>query len=151
MAVTLLKVGRTPNVAYKKFICDTTADYESIDTAHTPVGSKALVLDQGPALYILSSEKEWVELPTSGGGGGSGSGSGATPAQIAQIQTNKNNIATLTTNYNSLNLRLLALEGEIEILGTMPTLQPGYVYLVDGDGNYLTDESGNYYYVKEEI
>ena len=58
------KRGQQDNVLTYEFICDTTADLNSIDPQYITLGSVAIVLqdEDGLKVYMASSAKEWIAL-----------------------------------------------------------------------------------------
>lgn len=69
-----VKNGNTFDYNYKKFVCDTISDMNTIETEHIAAGSTAIVLnvDGGQKIYILSNAKEWVPYSATTGGSVSG-------------------------------------------------------------------------------
>ena len=64
MAVKKTKRGQQDNVITNEFICDTTADLQSINPKDINLGSIAIVL-QGTSnfeVYMANSQKEWIAL-----------------------------------------------------------------------------------------
>jgi hypothetical protein len=58
MSIQLTKIGNSPNVPTKDFVCDTLADVEKLPNA--PMGSTAFCLEDKSA-YMKGSEG-WVKL-----------------------------------------------------------------------------------------
>ena len=75
MAYVLKKVGKTPNIPYKHFNCDTAADLADIDLYLVPMGSTCRVISTGE-IYMLNGQGSWVKQVVNGTGGGSSSGGG---------------------------------------------------------------------------
>ena len=73
MAYILKRTGKTPNVPFQHFICDTLEDMDKIDLRGTltkvPMGSTCYVIDTG-AIYFLNGQDQWIKKPSSGGSGG---------------------------------------------------------------------------------
>lgn len=67
MAQIMTKRGNQDNVVTYEFICDTTADLQTIEPEYVTMGSVAVVIDgdSGFEVYMANSNKEWVIL---GGG-----------------------------------------------------------------------------------
>lgn len=64
MAQIMTKRGNQDNVATYEFICDTTADLQTIEPEYITIGSVAVVIegDSGFEVYMANSNKEWVIL-----------------------------------------------------------------------------------------
>ena len=60
MAITLKKIGNTPNVPFIKYVTDTTTQMNGLDVTSTPMGSECFVIEESKN-YILNSSKQWVE------------------------------------------------------------------------------------------
>lgn len=87
MAFLLKRVGKTPNIPFKHFVCDDKSDLSTIELYLVPIGSTCYVVNTGET-YVLNSKNEWKlrpagasapendnnpdggEVPDSGGGGG---------------------------------------------------------------------------------
>lgn len=61
MAYVLKRVGKTPNVPYHVYNCDTKADLLDIDIEDVPMGSRCYVIDLGQ-WFILNGSDEWKEV-----------------------------------------------------------------------------------------
>lgn len=59
MSIQLTKIGNSPNVPVKEFICDTQADVDKLP-ASAPMGSTALCIDT-KKVYMKGSDG-WQEL-----------------------------------------------------------------------------------------
>ena len=68
MAQIMTKRGNQDNVVTYEFVCDSTADLQAIEPEYVTLGSVAIVIqgDSGLEVYMANSEKEWVNLGTSG-------------------------------------------------------------------------------------
>lgn len=62
MAYILKRNGKTPNIPFKHFNCDTPSDLSKIDLYLVPMGSTCRIISTGDT-YILNSRKEWVKQP----------------------------------------------------------------------------------------
>lgn len=65
MAVQLTKIGNSPNVPVKEYICDTQADIDALP-ATAPMGSTAFCLEN-KLVYIKGSDKSqgingWIRI-----------------------------------------------------------------------------------------
>lgn len=62
--VVTSKRGQHDNVPSYEFICDETADLQTIDPKQITLGSVAIVLRgaAGLEVYMATSDKEWVAL-----------------------------------------------------------------------------------------
>lgn len=63
--------GRTPNIPFRTYVCDTEADLPLIVTESNPrpvFGSEAYVIESQKT-YILNSSYQWKEKPASSSGG----------------------------------------------------------------------------------
>ena len=85
MAYLLKRVGKTPNIPFKHFVCDDKSDLSTIELYLVPIGSTCYVVNTGET-YVLNSKNEWKlrpagssegdndpdggDVPDSGGGGG---------------------------------------------------------------------------------
>lgn len=80
-----VKNGNVYNYNYKKFVCDTIADMNDIETEKLAAGSSVIVLkaDGGQKTYVLSNAKEWVQYSAPAG---SGSVSGLGADDIASLE-----------------------------------------------------------------
>ena len=58
MAVQLTKIGNSPNVPVKEFICDTAADVEKLPEA--PMGSTAFCIEKKKA--YMKGSNGWQEI-----------------------------------------------------------------------------------------
>ena len=58
------KRGSQDNVVTYEFICDKTADLNTIESRYITLGSVAIVIqgDSGFEVYMANSEKEWINL-----------------------------------------------------------------------------------------
>ena len=78
MAYILKRNGKTPNIPFKHFECDTVSDLSKIDLYLVPMGSTCRVISTGD-FYVLNSANKWVKQPRgSSSSGGDGSGGGNT-------------------------------------------------------------------------
>ena len=78
MAYILKRNGKTPNIPFKHFECDTVSDLSKIDLYLVQMGSTCRVLSTGD-FYVLNSANKWVKQPRgSSSSGGDGSGGGNT-------------------------------------------------------------------------
>lgn len=75
MAYILKMIGKTTNVPYHYFECDTESDLSTIDVSNVVMGSRCYVINSGNS-YALNSEKQWKLIPLGSSGGGIGEGSG---------------------------------------------------------------------------
>ena len=62
MAYILKKIGKTTNVPYYYFECDTESDLSTIDVSNIVMGSRCYVINSGNS-YALNSEKQWKLIP----------------------------------------------------------------------------------------
>ena len=62
MAYILKKIGKTTNVPYYYFECDTESDLSTIDVSNVVMGSRCYVINSGNS-YSLNSEKQWKLIP----------------------------------------------------------------------------------------
>ncbi len=62
MAYILKKIGKTTNVPYYYFECDTESDLSTIDVSNVVMGSRCYVINSGNS-YALNSEKQWKLIP----------------------------------------------------------------------------------------
>ena len=63
MAVQLTKIGNSPNVPIKEFVCDTEADIKTLPLA--PMGSTAFVLENKSAWMkgtVDNDNNGWIKL-----------------------------------------------------------------------------------------
>ena len=65
MAYILKKIGKTTNVPYYYFECDTESDLSTIDVSNVVMGSRCYVINSGNS-YALNSEKQWKLIPLGG-------------------------------------------------------------------------------------
>lgn len=65
MASILKKIGKTANVPYYTYECDTIADMNAIDVSFALMGSRCYVINTGE-WFALNSAKEWKLVPTGG-------------------------------------------------------------------------------------
>lgn len=74
MAAIMTKRGNLDNVVTHEFVCDTTADLQTIEPEYITMGSVAIVIqgDSGLEVYMANSKKEWINLGTSGDSSTSG-------------------------------------------------------------------------------
>ena len=72
MAQIMTKCGNMDNVVTYEFVCDTTADLQTIEPRYVTLGSVAIVIqgDSGLEVYMANSKKEWINLGSAGNGGG---------------------------------------------------------------------------------
>ena len=78
MAYILKRNGKTPNIPFKHFECDTVSDLSKIDLYLVPMGSTCRVISTGD-FYVLNSANKWVKQPRgSSSSGGDNSGGGNT-------------------------------------------------------------------------
>lgn len=65
------KCGSMDNIITYEFICDTTADLQSIERRYVTMGSVAIVIhgDTGLEIYMADSHKQWVSLGVMNSGG----------------------------------------------------------------------------------
>lgn len=78
MAYILKRNGKTPNIPFKHFECDTVSDLSKIDLYLVPMGSTCRIISTGD-FYVLNSANKWVKQPRgSSSSGGDGSGGGNT-------------------------------------------------------------------------
>ena len=76
MSHILKRVGKTPNIPFKHFECDTPSDLSKIDLYLVPMGSTCRVISTGD-IYVLNGSQIWVKQPrssSSGSGGSTGGG-----------------------------------------------------------------------------
>ena len=69
----IIKQGGRTDYNYKEFFCDVATDFQNIserDLKESCPGSVAYIISTGE-LFMLNSEKEWVEQVSGGGEGGS--------------------------------------------------------------------------------
>lgn len=69
MSYVLKRVGRTPNIPFKTFECDTVADMNNINLQGVPMGSRCYIINEG-TIYALNSAGEWKKVPSNGSGSG---------------------------------------------------------------------------------
>lgn len=69
MAQIMTKRGNQDNIVTYEFVCDTTADLQTIEPRYVTMGSVAIVIkgDSGFEVYMANSKKEWVNLGALGG------------------------------------------------------------------------------------
>lgn len=84
MSYILKQEGKTPNIPFKHFICDTVDDMSKIDLNgiinEVPMGSTCYIINTGD-IYYLNSKKGWIKKPSNGNSGGS-SGPDIDPADV---------------------------------------------------------------------
>lgn len=58
------KCGSMDNIITYEFICDTTADLQSIERRYVTMGSVAIIIhgDTGLEIYMADSQRQWVSL-----------------------------------------------------------------------------------------
>lgn len=64
MAQIMTKQGNQDNVVTYEFVCDSTADLQTIEPEYVTMGSVAIVIqgDSGFEVYMANSQKQWVNL-----------------------------------------------------------------------------------------
>lgn len=86
MSSIMTKRGNLDNIVTYEFVCDTTADLQTIEPEYSTMGSVAIVIqgDSGFEVYMANSKKEWINLGSLGGGSGSGANSGPTSNVVGE-------------------------------------------------------------------
>ena len=76
MSSTMTKRGNLDNIVTYEFVCDSTADLQTIEPRYVTMGSVAIVIqgDSGFEVYMANSKKEWINLGSLGGGSNTNSG-----------------------------------------------------------------------------
>lgn len=74
MAQIMTKRGNQDNVVTYEFVCDSTADLQTIESEYVTMGSVAIVIqgDGGFEVYMANSKKEWINLGSLGGSSAGG-------------------------------------------------------------------------------
>lgn len=69
MSSIMTKRGNQDNIVTYEFVCDATADLQTIEPEYVTMGSVAIVIqgDSGFEVYMANSKKEWINLGTLGG------------------------------------------------------------------------------------
>lgn len=64
MAQIMTKRGKQDNVVTYEFVCDSTADLQTIEPEYVIMGSVAIVIqgDSGFEVYMANSQKQWINL-----------------------------------------------------------------------------------------
>ena len=64
MAATMTKRGQQDNVITYEFMCDETADLQSIEPCYITLGSIAIVIEgsSGLEVYMANSKKQWINI-----------------------------------------------------------------------------------------
>ena len=73
MAQKMTKRGQADNIITYEFVCDTTADLDTIDQQYATMGSVAIVIsgESGFEVYMANSQKKWINLGSVGSDSGS--------------------------------------------------------------------------------
>lgn len=77
MAAIMTKRGNQDNIVTYEFVCDTTADLQTIESEYITIGSVAIVIqgDSGFEVYMANSQKEWINLGAVSGDSNNGANS----------------------------------------------------------------------------
>lgn len=125
MSSIMTKRGNLDNIVTYEFVCDTTADLQTIEPEYITMGSVAIVIqgDSGFEVYMANSKKEWINLGSLGGDSGSGSsgptsnvvGEGAAGSMIIHDDVTSNEVGTGTAGH------MIIHDGDV----TAPTVDIG--------------------------
>lgn len=64
MSSTMTKRGNLDNIVTYEFVCDSTADLQTIEPRYVTMGSVAIVIegDSGFEVYMANGQKQWINL-----------------------------------------------------------------------------------------
>lgn len=107
MSSIMTKRGNQDNIVTYEFVCDATADLQTIEPEYVTMGSVAIVIqgDSGFEVYMANSKKEWINLGSLGGGSGSSGptsnvvGEGAAGSMIIHDDVTSNEVGTGTAGH----------------------------------------------------